>query len=168
MKRVFLSKPIITSLGCIALFASAPSAIAHDPLLWNGDKIQVLLDKSETSDSLGIFTVEVDGPKGPPRHVHEDADEAFYVLEGEAEVLVDGETKTIPAGEAGFAPKGKEHTFRLTGEKGGKVLVVVTPGGFEGFFKATVDLKLPDQIPELEKISKEHGQVFTGPPLGKE
>jgi len=115
-----------------------------------------------------MFTAEMDGPKGPPRHVHEDADEAFYVLEGEAEVLVDGKTKKIAAGEAGFAPKGKEHTFRFTGEKGGKVLVVVTPGGFEGFFGATVDLKLPDQMPELEKISAEFGQKFTGPPLGKE
>lgn len=168
MKRFYLSKAIVACLGGAALIITSLNAMAHDPMLWNGDKIQVLLDKSETDDSMGIFTVEVDGPKGPPRHVHEDADEAFYVLEGEAEVLVDGETKTIAAGEAGFAPKGKEHTFRLTGEEGGKVLVVVTPGGFEGFFKATVDLKLPDQMPELEKISKEHGQVFTGPPLGEE
>jgi len=142
--------------------------MAHDPLLWNGDKIHVLLEKGKTNDSLGMFTVEIDGSKGPPRHIHEDADEAFYVLEGEAEVLVDGETKTIAAGEAGFAPKGKEHTFKMTGDEGGKVLVVVTPGGFEGFFGATVDLKLPEQMPELEKISKEFGQKFTGPPLGKE
>ena len=154
-------------LGLITAFALTPNAIAHDPLDWNGDKIHVVLEKDNTNNAFGMFTAEFNGPKGPPKHIHEDADEAFYVLEGEAEVLVDGETVVIGAGEAGFAPKGKEHTFRFTGENGGKLLVVVTPGGFEGFFGATVDLKLPDQMPELEKISAEYGQKFTGPPLNK-
>ena len=167
MKHLPQIKPLLYS-SCAAALLMAPLAMAHDPISWNGDEIHVVLDKDSSDKALGIFTVKIDGPKGPPRHVHEDADEAFYVLEGEAEVLVDGKTTKIGAGEAGFAPKGKEHTFKFTGDEGGKILVVVTPGGFEGFFGATVDLKIPDQMQELERISKEHGQVFTGPPLGKE
>ncbi|PWQ95131.1 cupin domain-containing protein [Leucothrix pacifica] len=167
MKRLPLVKTLF-SISCVSAFLMAHLAVAHDPIEWNGDKIHVVLDKDGTDKAFGMFTVEMDSPKGPPRHIHEDADEAFYVLKGEAEVLVDGEKTTIKAGEAGFAPKGKEHTFKFTGDEGGKILVVVTPGGFEGFFGASVDLKIPDQMPELEKISKDHGQVFTGPPLGKE
>lgn len=168
MKWFPKSKSLISFLGYTAALVMMSNAMAHDPLQWNGDKVHVLLEKNATNDSLGLFTVEFDAAKGPPRHIHEDADEAFYVLEGEAEVLVDGETVVIGAGEAGFAPKGKEHTFKMTGDTGGKILVVVTPGGFEGFFGATLDLKLPDQMPELEKISAEFGQKFTGPPLEKE
>ena len=167
MKWFFKNRLFVLS-GYIAAVVMMTNVMAHDPLDWNGDKIHVVLEKGGTNGAFGMFTAEMGGPKGPPRHIHEDADEAFYVLEGEAEVLVDGETMVIGAGEAGFAPKGTEHTFKFTGDEGGKVLVVVTPGGFEGFFGATVDLKLPDQMPELEKISAEHGQKFTGPPLGKE
>ena len=152
----------------LALVVAAGAATAHEPIEWNGSRIQVLLDREETSGDLGIFTTRFPGPGGPPRHVHEDAGEAFVVLEGSATVSVDGETMLLKQGEAGFAPKGADHTFRIMGENGGKLLVIVTPGGFEGFFEATKHLKLPDEIETLTKISEEYGQVFTGPPLEAE
>lgn len=148
-----------------ALAIAGGAAWAHEPIEWNGSRIQVLLDREETGGDMGMFTTRFRAPGGPPRHVHEDAGEAFVVLEGSAEVLVDGETMTLAEGEAGFAPKGADHTFHITGENGGKLLVIVTPGGFEGFFEATKHLKLPDELETLNEISAEYGQVFTGPPL---
>lgn len=154
-------KPIFA----LALIALAVPAAAHEPLEWNGSTVHVLLDKDMTAGDLGMFTNAFPGPGGPPRHVHNDAGEAFYMLEGEAEFLADGEVITVGAGEAVFVQKGVDHTFSLTSEGGGKILVIVTPGGFEGFFEATKHLKLPDDMEEIGKISAEFGQVFTGPPL---
>lgn len=148
-----------------ALVVAATAATAHEPMEWNGSTIQVLLDREETGGDMGLFTTRLPGPGGPPRHVHQDAGEAFVVLEGSATMLVDGKTMLLEQGEAGFVPKGAEHTFRIMGENGGKLLVIVAPGGFEGFFEATKHLKLPDEIETLNEISAEYGQVFTGPPL---
>ena len=148
-----------------AFAALAGPALAHDPISWQGSPIHVLLDKEMTGGEMGMFTTHFVGPGGPPRHIHDDAGEAFYVLEGEAEFLADGEVMPVKAGEAAFVQKGVDHTFRLTGENGGKILVIVAPGGFEGFFEATKHLKLPDDMDKLTRISEEFGQIFTGPPL---
>lgn len=152
----------------IGLACLASAAAAHDPISWNGSEVQVLLGKEESSGEMGIFTNEFFAPGGPPRHVHQDAGEAFVVLEGAADVVVDGESVNLKEGEAGFAPKGADHTFHITGESGGKLLVIVAPGGFEGFFEATKHLKLPDELDELNRISAEFGQIFTGPPLAEQ
>ncbi|MDA7427025.1 cupin domain-containing protein [Primorskyibacter aestuariivivens] len=151
----------------LTLVLTASAAMAHEPLEWNGSKIQVLLDKEETGGDMGMFTTQAMAPGGPPRHVHQDAGEAFVVLEGAATILVDGETVMLEQGQAAFAPKGADHTFRIP-EAGGKLLVIVTPGGFEGFFEATKHLKLPDELDAFTKISAEYGQIFTGPPLDAE
>lgn len=152
----------------LAVAVAAAAAGAHEPVEWNGSTIQVILDKQETGGDMGMFTTRFPGPGGPPRHIHDDAGEAVLVLEGSAEILVDGETRTLGKGEAGFVPTGVEHTFRILDEGGGTLLVVITPGGFEGFFEATKHLRLPDEIETLNEISAEYGQVFTGPPIATE
>ena len=72
---------------------------------------------------------------------------------------------TLEAGQVAYVPKGVDHTFHIVEEDGGKIMVIVTPGGFEGFFMATKDLKMPDDMDQMNAISAEFGQVFTGPPL---
>jgi len=148
-----------------SLIALAGVASAHEPMEWNGSKIHVLLEQEGTDGDMGMFTTQFFAPGGPPLHVHEDAGEALYVLEGRAEFLAGDERVTLGAGEVVFVPRGVDHTFHFPDETGGKLLVIVTPGGFEGFFAATKHLKLPDQLDELNQISAEFGQVFTGPPL---
>ncbi|SNT39248.1 cupin domain-containing protein [Tropicimonas sediminicola] len=152
----------------MTLMFVASAAAAHDPIDWNGSEIQVLLNREETGGDMGIFTTRFPGPGGPPRHVHEDAGEALYVMEGSAEFLADGNTFVLGEGEIAFVQKGVDHTFRILEEDGGKLMVIVAPGGFEGFFDATKHLKLPDEIETLNTISAEYGQVFTGPPLEAE
>ena len=150
----------------LGLIAFAGMAGAHEPMDWNGSRIHVLLERDGTGGDMGMFTTQFFAPGGPPLHVHEDAGEALYVLEGRAEFQSGDERATLGAGEVIFVPRGVDHTFHFPDESGGKLLVIVTPGGFEGFFAATRQLQLPDQLDELNRISAEFGQVFTGPPLG--
>lgn len=152
----------------IGLVAFASLASAHEPMDWNGSQIHVLLERDGTGGDIGMFTTQFFAPGGPPLHVHEDAGEALYVLEGRAEFLAGEERATFGAGEVIFVPRGVDHTFRFPDESGGKLLVIVTPGGFEGFFAATRHLKLPEQLDEMNRISADFRQVFTGPPLGSQ
>ncbi|MCG6882350.1 MAG: cupin domain-containing protein, partial [Silicimonas sp.] len=148
---------ILPAVSLLAICA-AP-ALAHEPFPWHGSEIHVLLDKEGTGGEMGMFTSTFAGPGGPPLHVHEDAGEAFYLLEGSAELVSGDQRFTLQAGEVAYVPKGLDHTFHMIEEAGGKILVIVAPGGFEGFFSATKDLKMPDDIDKMNAISAEFGQV---------
>lgn len=158
MKHVILA-------ACTALFTTP--ALAHDPLVENGQTIHILLDSEQTGGQFGVFTVERGNPGGPPLHIHPEADEAFYIMDGTAEFMIAGERMLVPAGSSVFIPKGVEHTFRILDEDGGKFLAAVTPGGMEGFFPAMVEsgFRIPEDTPKIMDLSAGFGQVFIGPLL---
>ena len=67
------------------------------------------------------------GEKGPDPHVHRQHSDAFYVLEGEVEFLVNGEWRRGGPGSFFSAPPGVEHGFRIAGEQPIRVLNVHAP-----------------------------------------
>jgi mannose-6-phosphate isomerase-like protein (cupin superfamily) len=71
------------------------------------------------------------GPPGPPRwiaplHLHRNADEAWYVLEGELCVRVGKDVVEARAGSAVFVPRGRPHTYWNPGEGPVRYLLVMT------------------------------------------
>lgn len=73
---------------------------------------------------------------GPPPHIHEREDEAFYVLEGALEVLTGEKTHRAEKGSFVHIPKGTLHTYKAVGNGITRHLVTITPGGFEQLFRA--------------------------------
>jgi uncharacterized cupin superfamily protein len=73
---------------------------------------------------------------GPPLHLHQSWDEAFYVLEGAVTFLIDSAEHVAPAGSFVFIPRGVPHTFWNAGSISARQLVVFTPSGIEGYFDA--------------------------------
>ena len=65
-------------------------------------------------------------------HVHDDEDDAFYVLEGELTFLLAG-GETLAAGPGTFVliPPGVEHGFRNDGEVPVRMLNIHAPAGFD-------------------------------------
>jgi quercetin dioxygenase-like cupin family protein len=83
-----------------------------------GDSIgfldQVYRVKAAGAQTGGLFgLVEVSTPQGsgPPPHVHEREDEAFYVLEGSYEVTVGNDRFDAREGCFIFAPRGVPHGY---------------------------------------------------------
>ncbi len=72
------------------------------------------------------------------------------------------------AGESVFIPRGREHTFRVIGDQPCRHLVILTPGGFEGFFAemAVKQCRIPEDMPTIEEAATRFNMRFTGPPLG--
>ena len=66
------------------------------------------------------------GDQAPP-HIHHASDEAFYVLDGQLEVLAGEERKTYLTGELAFVSAGTVHTFANRGPDSCRVLVIMTP-----------------------------------------
>jgi mannose-6-phosphate isomerase-like protein (cupin superfamily) len=79
---------------------------------------------------LQVLCVEARGGAAP-LHVHHDADETWYVLDGEITIFV-GEAR-LKAGPGDFilGPKGVAHTFLVTSERA-ELFVSFAPAGSEG------------------------------------
>lgn len=85
----------------------------------------------------GAFTLfeEVPPLVDTPLHVHENEDELFYVLEGNHVFRVGDEEFRAGPGGLVFAPRGVPHAQRRVVPAKGRLLVLTSPGGLEGFFR---------------------------------
>ncbi len=140
---------------------------AAETLTWLGTTYRTILSPEDSGGTLSIVDSESPLGSGPPRHVHDREDEIFVVLTGQIEFWLEGTRFTKGAGEAAFVPRGREHTFRVTGTGPARHLVILTPGGFEGFFAdmARGQFRIPEDMPQILDSAASHGLRFTGPPL---
>lgn len=102
----------------------------------------------------------------PPPHIHQREDETFQVFEGEYEWTVGAETFVAGRGTTIFAPRGVPHSYRYLGREPGRLLCVITPSGFEGFFEE-IGAMTPEQqqdIPRVMEIGAKYGLEFLPPP----
>jgi mannose-6-phosphate isomerase-like protein (cupin superfamily) len=116
-------------------------------------------------DSEGKYSlIEMMHPPntGPSLHIHSNAPEAYYVLDGSYSIISGDRKYQSYPGDFVFIPKDIRHNYQ-SGPQGGKVLVI-SPAGLEGYFKEVSDilLKQGNKIPwnqEVE-IAKRYGQEF--------
>jgi len=134
---------------------------------WNGVTYHIRLSAADTGGRLGIFETEDHPGYGPPRHIHHDADETFVLLQGQVDFLRgDTVTSHVP-GDTVFVPRGTVHSFCVRGDSPARMLTVMTPGGFEGFFgkMAAGGYRIPQDMAQIAAISAEFQQEMVGPPL---
>lgn len=106
-----------------------------------------ILVKVTAADTGGAFTIfEESEPVDTPLHVHQNEDELFYVLEGEHVFQVGEEEFRLGPGGLAFAPRGIPHAQRRVVPRSGRVLVLTSPAGLEGFFR---ELAEADQAGQL-------------------
>ena len=134
---------------------------------WLGVQYKTILSPDQTGGSMSVVDSWSPAGSGPPRHVHMDEDETFVILTGTCKFWLEGNEFKANAGESVFIPRGMEHTFKVEGDGPCRHLVILTPGGFEGFFEdmAKGQCRIPEDMPAIEASAKRHNMAFTGPPL---
>jgi len=95
--------------------------------------------KIDGADTGGGFSV-VHHPIAPralaaPLHRHRNEDEISYVLTGTLGALLGDEVVTAGPGTWVFKPRGQWHTFWNAGEEPCEIIEVITPAGFEDYFR---------------------------------
>ena len=70
-----------------------------------------------------------------PLHRHDGVVEYSFVLEGRMGAILGGEVVHAEAGELAFKPRDEWHTFWNAGDTPCRVLEIISPGGFEHFFR---------------------------------
>jgi quercetin dioxygenase-like cupin family protein len=96
-----------------------------------------MVHKVTSESSGGSLTVEEWGlPPGEliPPHTHTREDECNFVLEGELTCDVGGEILVAPVGSYVLKPRNVPHALYNAGPGPVRVLEILTPGGFEGYF----------------------------------
>jgi quercetin dioxygenase-like cupin family protein len=64
-------------------------------------------------------------------HVHDEEDDAFYILSGELTFVLGDEEVRAPAGTFVLVPPGVEHGFRNDTSEAVRILNVHSPAGFD-------------------------------------
>ena len=123
--------------------------------------------KASTAETGGAFTLlEATEPAnfGPPLHIHHDAAEAFYVLDGEYRIFVEEREYACPAGSFVYIPSGIRHGFRV-GSVPSRKLNLYAPAAMVGYFdELSTEIKRGDADPQrLDAIAARYGMEVVGP-----
>src|SRR5512146_1717658 len=90
------------------------------------NKVTFLLSAEETGGVFSLTEFEAAPPPAPsaPLHIHWDANETIYVLEGEFQIMFEDRSTAVRPGASIFVPKGTRHTIANAGTERGRLLVV--------------------------------------------
>ncbi len=122
---------------------------------------------ADTNGAFSVLEVDLFGD-GPPRHIHKTEAEAFYILEGEINILVGERTIRAAAGSFVLIPRGTVHTMARSGQKPAKFLAIYSPAGIEQFFNEAAGLDLTDTkayVAKAKELAEKYNMEVVGPPL---
>jgi len=103
--------------------------------------VRFMLDGPEAEERFSL----VEHPMSPralaaPLHRHTREDEYSFVIEGKVGALLGEEVLIGEPGDLIFKPRNQWHTFWNAGDEPARILEIISPAGFEGFFEELVDL----------------------------
>jgi mannose-6-phosphate isomerase-like protein (cupin superfamily) len=158
----------------------------------NGDEgfigsigVRFMIDGAESERRFSL----VEHPMSPralaaPLHLHTREDEYSFVLEGRMGALLGDDVVEAGPGDLVFKPRNQWHTFWNAGDEPCRILELISPAGFEHFFRELVALggpvnadpeamadlnrrygleMRPDTVPELlERFNLRMGEPLSG------
>lgn len=145
---------------------SGRNSFDEELMIWGVIPLQIKVPSEDTDGRLFIFEHADMGNGGPPRHLHYDQDEWFYVVKGEFAFEVGEERFTLRPGDSLYAPRMMPHAWAQVGDGPGTLLLAVQPAGsLEAFFMENCAMDSPPTPAEAERSFAAHGMRVVGPPL---
>lgn len=96
-----------------------------------------------------------------PLHLHRNEDEHFVIMAGRYRIAIGEEIVEVGPGGSISLPRGIPHSWRNISIEPGRMLVTLTPGGFEQCIE-TIRSSPPG---ELEAVAASYGCYILGPPV---
>ncbi len=121
-------------MGAETMTAHTAETNEGEALWWAGALAVIKADSRHTGGHMAV--IEVTEPPGAeaPLHVHHREDEGFWVLDGGVTFEVGGTSFEAGPGDFAFGPRDVPHRY-VVGDKGCRLLFIVTPGGFENLVR---------------------------------
>ena len=93
------------------------------------------------------------GMPGPPPHIHHANEEAFYILDGELDFMLEGETVRLRRGAFALVPRGAAHTFANAGSGAARWIGIFAPGHYEQLVEELGALLPQDSPPDPDVVA---------------
>ncbi|MCI0441153.1 MAG: cupin domain-containing protein [Chloroflexi bacterium] len=138
---------------------------------WPGTQMTFKVKSEDTSGYYALIEGVAEPGTSPPLHIHRDSEEAYYVLEGEFTVRIGDSVLDANRGTFILIPRGVAHSFANTGAGPGRLLIMVSPAGLEGYFQEFAETyrdsgRLPD-AGLAHALAEKYASEVIGPPLGQ-
>jgi quercetin dioxygenase-like cupin family protein len=131
--------------------------------LGNAGHVTIKVEGKHSDQQVAIYEFTTPpATAGPPLHLHQTWDEAFYVLEREMTFLIDGTEYVAPTGTSVFVPRGVLHTFWNASPRPARQLTFFTPAGIEEYFDALAVVlrnESPDAVAKAAELMATHDMV---------
>ncbi len=105
---------------------------------WSKDHVFVKTASDSTNGQVAVVEDTLKPGFRLPPHAHKRMTEIFYILEGDVVFLFDDETVIASPGTTVNVPPHVRH--EVTCDKGGKMLTVFSPGGFDQYLAELASL----------------------------
>lgn len=173
-RRAFLKGVAALSLGArTAAAQSTPIHVVRNRTDRTGQPHKAARANSHLD--FKVLTAESDGRMfvmenrdmvrgGPPRHIHYDQEEWFYLIEGDEVAMEIGDQKLrLKPGDSVLAPRNVPHVWAYLGDKPGRMLFAFTPAAqIEDFF---IQTSRPGAVVGDPRLFELHRMRVVGPPL---
>lgn len=136
-----------------AIVSTDPSSLPALQVI--GEEVRVLL-ASDHSHGIEVFLQHGGEGVGPPPH-HHAWDEAYFVLDGTVDVLVDGTVHALRAGAFLFVPAGSVHGYRNTSPRARMLTVTSRPGASTFFRAMDREVSLPPDLATVLSVATGNG-----------
>jgi mannose-6-phosphate isomerase-like protein (cupin superfamily) len=138
----------------------------NDLMIWGIIPLSIKISTSDTDGRLFMFEHCDMGKGGPPRHIHHNQDEWFYVTAGRYVFQIGEACYEVESGGSVCAPRHVPHAWACVSDEPGTLLTMLTPAGtFETFILDTTkysELPTPEEVAEA---FSHHDMTVVGPPL---
>lgn len=139
-----------------------------------GDVYRLLATGEQTGGAYVLSEARVLPGGGPPPHIHHREDEAFFLLEGEITFRLGDRKVVAKPGAFIQGPRGIPHAFKNESNAPARMLIFVTPPGFDRFlaemaqpvpsFESPPTPVTPADIQKLLAIAPKYGIEILPPP----
>ncbi len=135
-----------------------------DRLTFQGTDRRMKLTGAESEGHLSVYESSYADGVPHPLHIHHDAIESFYLLEGTCRFRVGDEVITAGAGSFVSVPRGATHGLVPVGGRA-RALVMFAPAAMEGYWEeiaAATEAGSLDQA-KLDQLQRDHHLEIVGP-----
>lgn len=117
----------------------------------------------ETKGALFVIENVIAKKGGPPRHLHHNEDEHFYVIEGDFVIEVGGKRFRLHAGDSILAPRKVPHAYAFVGDVPGRLLISYAPANkMQEYFETRGEGE--NYSSDADRF-RAYGMELVGPPI---